>query len=321
MAPPRFSRAQIRLGAHATLIALSSLSVGAFAQEPGMPPSASSNGGAAGVVGASPQDAQTQLESTFWEADNLFQQGKYPEAASLFTKALELSQRSDVTDTWRQFSPHIAFNVAHSYRQAGNCEAAQMAFAHYRGLVGTLPTEHVAWHDALFVECPGLEREKPGAASGSAVGGSNTPLGSATAEPAKIPTEPSPSGTWLLDVNTKSSSAGDATQTDMSRVVGWSAAGAAVVSLGLAGVFWVSADSQQDLARGKHLWAEAEGYQSAANTRRVVAGVLTGVGVALGGMSVYLLTRSSEVAPASQTAVAALALRSDGTNISVSGEF
>ena len=273
--------------------------------------------------GAQPQavgnDVQVELESTFWRADDLFQQGAYPEAAAAFTRALELSRQTGVSDTWRQFSPHIAFNVAHSHRRAGNCEAAHMAFAHYRGLVAQLPTEHATWHDALLGECPQLRID-------AATAQSTSSQSSGQELPQTDSNEPMPSGTWLLDVNTGQTAApgagSDVPSTDGGRVVGWSAAGAAAVSLGLAGAFWVSADNQQEIADGKRLWAEAEGYQDAANTRRVVAGVLAGVGVALGGTSVYLLTRpTTPESPSSKTVARTLALRSNGTNISVWGQF
>jgi hypothetical protein len=317
MAPPRLSRTCFR--SCAVFVALFGVSSGAFAQVAAAQASVSPSEGAAGatadpaVSAGTQREVQTELEATFWKADDLFQQGAYVEAAELFTKALELSHRPEIGDTGRQYSPHIAFNIAHSYRHARNCEAARMAFAHYRGLVDALPVEHVEWYDALLVECPGLANE-------NAVG--SAPTNSRDEALAGVtPSEPSPAGTWLLDVNTKSATPHEDSPTDMNRVVGFSAAGAAVLSLGLAGVFWVSAENQQELADVKKLWAEAEGYQSAANTRHVVAGVLTGLGVALGGTSVYLLTRPNENEQTARSAVAALALRVDGTNIRVWGQF
>lgn len=326
MAPPRFSRVLLRVCASAVVAALPGLSMSALAQttqpSPGHAIAVHTAGGSDQEAASAPADAtsqaQTELEVTFWTADDLFQQGAFAEAAALFTKALELSHRSDVSHTWRNFSPNIAFNVAHSHRRAGNCQAAQMAFAHYRGLVESVPEDHVAWHESLLAECPALQK-KDIITTQAAQQGNQTPP-----DPSAIgtnPNQPAPAGNWLLDVNTKPTATSDIGATDMGRVVGWSAAGAAVVSLGLAGAFWVSADHQQDLAEGKRLWAEAESHQSAANTRRVVAGVLTGVGVALGGASVYLLTRPSSAASSGQTAVAALALRCDGTNISFWGLF
>src|SRR5690606_30604030 len=145
------------------------------------------------------QDGESsELETTFWRADDLFHQGAFAEAALLFTKALELSQRPDVSDTWRQFSPSIAFNVAHSHRAAGNCEAAQMAFAHYEGLVHELPPEHVDWHRDLLDECPATQAKEPAPdANGIPAEPSNDASSGAKRQ------ELSPTGSWLLDVNTR----------------------------------------------------------------------------------------------------------------------
>lgn len=255
-------------------------------------------------------ESQRELETAFWQGEDLFEQGSYAAAAAAFTKALELSQHADVSETWRKFSPSIAFNIASSYRHAGNCEGARMAYAHYAGLVHEVPAEHLAWHDAFVQECPA-----------PAV---------ATAKSAEVPSPaaasaPTASGQWLLDVNAPPRApVQDSSAMDTGRILGWSAAGVGVVALGAAGVVWVSASHFDEQADGKRLWADAQEYSNAANARRIVAGVLAGAGVVLGGVSVYLLTQPE---PAVTTAtpispgLASLAVHSNGTNIAVIGQF
>lgn len=254
-------------------------------------------------------EAQRELEAAFWKGEDLFGQGAYAEAAVVFTKALELSQRDDVSETWRKFSPAIAFNVASSYRHTGNCEGARMAYAHYAGLVHEVPAEHVAWHTAFLEECPEPVK-KPAPAAEPAHGGA---------------VDPAPSGRWLLDVNAPPKEvAADISSAGTDRILGWSAAGVGVVTLGAAGVIWLSASHFDDQAESKRLWAEAEEYSSKANARRIVAGVLAGAGLVLGGVSVYLLTQPRQVVTTAtpiSPALSSLELRSNGTNIALLGTF
>lgn len=264
--------------------------------------------GAAQIPSATSPDQA--VETAFWQADDLFTQGRYEEAAALFTRALELSQEPAVNATWREFSPRIAFNVAQSHRRAGNCSAAQMAYAHYSGLTSSLPAEHVEWHEELLKECPGLREvsDKTGAQSES--------------PPSKVPSnEPSSTGQWMLDVNSPTADAKPRVASgETNRLLGWSAAGAAVVSFGAATGFWVSGNKQDELADNKRLYEDAAPHVSAATTRWTVAGVFAGAGLAFAGVSVYLLTQSSdnEVSSSDRRAVG---LRTSGTDLSLFGEF
>lgn len=305
MVPSRFYRVRIGLCASLGCAALA-FGPAAKAQPAGDTAAASGAGTtAAGEPAAS--DAQRELEAAFWKGEDLFGQGAYADAAAVFTKALELSQRDDVSETWRKFSPSIAFNIASSYRHTGNCEGARMAYAHYAGLVHEVPAEHLAWHAAFLEECPAPAKDPP----------PTTATESAA--------EPMPSGRWLLDVNAPPKEVvHDTNSADTDRIWGWSAAGVGVVALGAAGVVWVSASHFDEQADDRRLWADAEKYSSAANARRIVAGVMAGAGVVLGGVSVYLLTQPRPVVTTAtpiSPALSSLELRTNGTNIAVRGSF
>jgi tetratricopeptide (TPR) repeat protein len=256
---------------------------------------------------ASPEQ---ELEMAFWKADDLFTQGRYEEAAASFTRALELSQQPGVNGSSYDYAPGIAFNIAQSHRRAGNCDAAQMAYAHYSGLTKTLPPEHVEWHRGLLDECPGLRK---------ALDDTRAPTESPSSK--LPPKEPSGSGQWLLDVNSPPADKrpqGDSRET--SRLLGWSAAGAAAVSFGAATGFWISGNKQDEIADGKRLYEDAAPHVSAATTRWTVAGVFAGAGLAFAGVSVYLFTQSGD-GEISASERATIGLRSGGTDLSLFGEF
>ncbi len=275
-----------------------------------------SNDAARPDVGAiepqAPPDAspEQELEMAFWKADELFTRGRYEEAAALFTRALELSQQPGVTGSSYDYAPGIAFNIAQSHRRAGNCDAAQMAYAHYSGLTKTLPPEHVEWHQGLLKECPGLRKAPDNTGAQSASPSSKLP-----------PKAPSGSGQWMLDVNSPpADTVPQVTSRETTRLLGWSAAGAAVVSFGTATGFWLSGNKQDELADSKRLYEDAAPHVSAATTRWTVAGVFAGAGLAFAGVSVYLLTQSSDT-DVSRAGRPAIGLRTGGTDLSLFGEF
>lgn len=265
---------------------------------------------------------ERELEAAFWRGEDLFTQGQFEEAALSFARALELSQRPGLTGTWRDFSPNIALNVAKSHRRAGNCQAAEMAYTHYAS-VGQPQPKDVEWHEELLRECPGLNG---GAAPKQDVSAS-TAENALLADPPKTsnlvpPNEtPSGSGSWLLDVNAEGT-ARDARVPDdgeTSKVWAWTTAGASLASLGAAVGFWVSGNQQNERAEAKRLWAEAEPLERSATTRWTISGVCAGAGLALGGVSVYLFTRSER--PAETSEEPRLGLHTNGTELHLTGAF
>jgi hypothetical protein len=248
------------------------------------------------------------IEEAFWTAEQLFQEERFAEAATWFTKALALSQRPEVTGVWREFSPQIAFNVAQSHRRAGNCNAAKMAYTHYTRGVASVPPEHQAWHEALEGEC--LAEKSSSVEDG--------PM----QQPSRTEGEPAATGAWLLDVNSgaQRNHLADTASGETPNAWAWAAVGASAVSLGLAAGFWISGNSQDDLASNKRLYADAQPHVDAAVTRWTVAGVLAGAGAVFGGVSVYLFTRPGNQQSTNAT-VQFEGLRSGGTDLRIVGKF
>jgi hypothetical protein len=278
--------------------------------------------GAASTAGQEKPSIERELEEAFWRGEDLFTQGKYDEAAISFTRALELSQRPEVTGTWRDFSPKIALNVAQSHRRAGNCEAAEMAYTHYAAVGQPLPKEHIEWHEALLAECPGLHAGAPADGDSSNETGklaASNPTGAS--KPEASSEGPPGSGSWLLDVNADGvrRDARVAVDGETKTVWGWTAAGASVASLGAALGFWISGNQQSERAEGKRLWADAEPLERSATTRWTIAGVCAGAGLVLGGVSVYLFTRSAGYDTASRAP--RLGLHTSGTELHLTGTF
>lgn len=271
----------------------------------------------------SPPDArgaEADVEATFWRADELFERGEYAEAAVWFSKALDLSRRPEVTGTWHDFSPNIAFNVAQSHRRAGNCTEARDAYVQYSANVVPLPSEHVAWFQGLLEQCPALQ-----ATQGSGVEARSPVTANpvTSAQPTEMGvTAPTAAGKWLLDVNAPgASSATDNEPSRLSPVWAGTAAGLAVVSAGAAVGFWVSADFQEGLAQNESYWDEVQRHQSAASSRRVWAGVFAGTAVLLGGASVFLFEQASAPPSGASLELRKLALRARGSHVSLTAHF
>lgn len=264
---------------------------------------------AAPSAAAEPGTLEKAIEEAFWTAEELFQEGRFAEAATWFTKALSLSQRPEVTGVWREFSPQIAFNVAQSHRRAGNCDAAKMAYTHYTRGVATVPVEHQAWKEDLERECLA---KKPSPDENDAA----TQLSRKDGEPAAT-------GAWLLDVNSgvkQRAHVDDVAGGETPNAWAWASVGASAVSLGLATGFWISGNKQDELARNERLYADAQPHVDAAVTRWTVAGVLAGAGAVFGGVSVYLFTRPGNQQSTNAT-VQVVGLRSGGTDLRIVGKF